>query len=172
MKSLVLYYSNNGYTMEIAEEIAENIGSDIERIIPVEDIVTKEKNNYFSIFQINLFFDKAKIMELSKNLNDYDLIFIGTPVWFGNYVPFLRTVLLKYTFKDKDIGIFCCCDENSKKTIQRMKKKLNGANIIDELEIIQKDGDYININKVKQWSKSLYGKVERMKSLNEKNKTI
>ena len=164
MKSLVLYYSNNGYTMEIAEEIAENVGADIERITPVEDIITKGNNNYFSIFSMNLFGDKPKILELSKDLNEYELIFIGTPVWFGNYVPFIRTILSKYIFKDKNIGIFCCCDKDSGRTLKKMRKKLNGANVIDELEIIQEEGNYININKVKEWSKSLHGKVERMKS--------
>lgn len=162
MKAVVLYYSNGGYTMEMAEEIKASIAADIEKIIPAKDILADKNKNNISILAMKLFGDKPRILSLKSKIEEYDLIFIGTPVWFGSYTPFINTLLSKYIFKGKSVGIFCCCDMTGSATLDKLKKRLKGANILGSIEINTKDGTYINVGKIREWSQSLMGKQIRM----------
>ena len=162
MRSLVLYYSKDGYTKEIAEQISEDIGADIERVIPLNDLpVEKDVNNLLVLFMI-LFKEKPKILELKHNLQDYDLIYIGSPVWFGSLPPFIRTLLLKYNFKGKSVGIFCCGDSSSKTALIKMARLIKNADIIGELDLNKEEGNFVNSNKSREWARALYGKKSRM----------
>lgn len=79
MKSLVAYYSRSNITKKLAEDIATNLNCDIEEIKP--------KTNY----QGRLGYAKGikdgasgKIVELENqkyNPEDYDVVYIGAPVW-------------------------------------------------------------------------------------------
>ena len=79
MKSLVVYYSRSKITKKLAEDIAERIDGDIEEI--------KSKVNY----QGKLGYARGikdgasgKIVELEAlkyDPQDYDVVYIGAPVW-------------------------------------------------------------------------------------------
>ena len=75
MKSLVAYYSRTNTTKKLAEAIANNVNADIEEIIP--------KVNY----QGKLGYARGeKIIDLEDlkfDPADYDVVYIGAPVWAG-----------------------------------------------------------------------------------------
>ena len=81
MKSLVAYYSRTNVTKKLAEDIAGKIDADIEEIIP--------KVNY----QGKLGFARGgkhalseKIIDIENirfNPADYDVVYIGSPIWAG-----------------------------------------------------------------------------------------
>jgi flavodoxin len=116
-KILVIYFSRTGFTNGIAERIANKCHADIEQIkiahnfgnqhAIVADRDDWQKNGYLqSMFQA-LVHAKPRIGHLRNSLDDYDLIIIGTPVWFWNMASPVRTLITQYDFHHKPVAIFC-----------------------------------------------------------------
>lgn len=106
-KTLVLYYSQTSNTKAVAQEIATQLGADIEEIAAV--------NPYDGDFQATIERcikerDEGTITEiqpLTADLANYDIIFIGYPVWFGTYAPPIATFLDQVDLSGKKIVPFC-----------------------------------------------------------------
>ncbi len=106
-KMLVLYYSQTGNTKAVAEEIANKLGADIEEIT-MED-------PYDPDFQATI--DRClkereqdilpTIHPVKADLANYDVIFLGYPVWFGTYAPPVITFLNSADLSGKKIVPFC-----------------------------------------------------------------
>lgn len=106
MKVLILYYSRTGRTKKVAEFIKEELKGDIEEIVSL-----KKRNGFFgillSIFE-SLFKRLTPVKEIEKDISNYDLVLIGTPIWAGNLSSPIRTFFVKYRdiLKNKDIIVF------------------------------------------------------------------
>lgn len=106
-KMLVLYYSQTGNTKAVAEAIANKLGADIEEITMVDP--------YDPDFQATI--DRCKkdqeqgilpeIQPVKADIANYDVIFLGFPVWFGTYAPPVTTFLNSADFSGKKIVPFC-----------------------------------------------------------------
>ena len=106
-KMLVLYYSQTGNTKAVAEEIANKLGADIEEITMLEP--------YDPDFQTTI--DRCmkdreqgilpEIQPVKADLSNYDVIFLGFPVWFGTYAPPVITFLNNADLSGKKIVPFC-----------------------------------------------------------------
>jgi len=106
-KKLVLYYSQTSNTKAVATEIATKLNADIEEIVAV--------NPYNGDFQATI--DRCiaerekgtvtEIKPLAADVANYDLIFIGYPVWFGTYAPPVATFLANTDLSGKKIVPFC-----------------------------------------------------------------
>ena len=81
MKSLVAYYSRTNITKKLAEDIASKAGADIERIRPKKDY--QGKIGYARGGKDAI---QEKIIDLEAlkfDPADYDVVYLGTPVWAG-----------------------------------------------------------------------------------------
>ena len=106
-KMLVLYYSQTGNTKAVAEAIANELGADIEEITMVDP--------YDPDFQATI--DRCMkereqeilptINPVKADLANYDVIFLGYPVWFGTYAPPVITFLKDADLSGKKIVPFC-----------------------------------------------------------------
>ena len=106
MKKLVVFYSYTGNTKMIAENIQRKLNCDILEIKPVkpystdyQTVVDEEQNNS-SVGKT------PDIQKIDKNLNDYDEIIIGTPVWWYTIAPVIRTFLTQNDLSNKTIKPF------------------------------------------------------------------
>ncbi len=106
MKKLVVFYSYTGHTKMIAESIQRKLNCDILEIKPVkpystdyQTVVDEEQNNS-SVGKT------PDIQKIDKNLNDYDEIIIGTPVWWYTIAPVIRTFLTQNDLSNKTIKPF------------------------------------------------------------------
>ena len=82
MKKLVVFYSYTGHTKMIAESIQKKLNCDILEIKPTkpystdyQTVVDEEQNNSSAG-------KTPDIQKIDKNINEYDEIIIGTPVWW------------------------------------------------------------------------------------------
>lgn len=106
-KVLVLYYSQTGNTKAVAEEIASRLGADIEAIEAV--------NPYDADFQATIARSAQEreqgilpdIKPVAAKVADYDVIFLGYPVWFGTYAPPVATWLEQVDLCCKKVVPFC-----------------------------------------------------------------
>ena len=135
MKSLVLFYSRTGNTGKIANEIATQLNSDIEEIF--------DKKNRKGIFgYLVAGKDSAtkkftQIEEVQKDLSQYDLVIIGTPVWAWGMTPAIRTYLSKNKFNK--LAFFCTQGGSGGKgtfrKMEEMSKKPIAVLSLNEKEI-------------------------------------
>ena len=106
-KMLVIYYSQTSNTQGVAKEIATKLGADLEEIVPME--------LYEGDFQATIERGKKELDEgtypeihpIKANVADYDVIFIGYPIWFGTYAPPVFTWLNQVDLSGKKVVPFC-----------------------------------------------------------------
>lgn len=107
MKTLIIYYSRTGTTKKVAEILAQKTGAHTEQIIDIKN--RDGPIGYIKAGKDATLKKLAKIQELKRNPQNYDIIIIGTPVWAWNITPAIRTYLHKNKemLKDKRISFFC-----------------------------------------------------------------
>ena len=106
-KMLVLYYSQTGVTEKVAREIADRLGADIEKIDAVDPyngdfgatIACCQKEREEGIL--------PEIQPLAADIAQYDVIFLGYPVWFGTFAPPIATLLGQIDLSGKKVVPFC-----------------------------------------------------------------
>lgn len=106
-KMLVIYYSQTSNTKVVATEIATRLGSDIAEIIPV---VPYENDFKATLDRGKKELDEGifpEIQPLSVKPADYEVIFIGYPIWFGTYAPPVATFLNQVDLSGKKLVPFC-----------------------------------------------------------------
>ena len=130
-KVLVLYYSQTGTTQTVAEELQKQLGADIERIDAV--------NPYDGDFQATI--ERSgeerktgklpEINPIQANLADYDVIFIGYPIWFGTYAMPVATLVKENDFAGKTIVPFCTFGSGGlNSSTDALREALPKANIL------------------------------------------
>lgn len=149
MKNLIIYYSLDGNTELIASLIASKIEAATIHIQPVKEIPTKGFMKYFWGGKSVVFNEKPKIVYPIINVNDFDQIFIGTPVWNNSYAPPLATFLHENKIENKNIILFACHGGGgAKKTFERLSNLLQNNHIVHTMEfkdpILQNRDEVIN----------------------------
>ena len=130
-KILVLYYSQTSTTRAVAEEIGSRLGADIEAIVPAvpydgdyqatisRGIKEREEGTF------------PEIQPLAANLDSYDCIFLGYPIWFGTYAPPIAGLLEAVNLDGKKIVPFCTFGSGGlDASIKDLKAKLPNAEIL------------------------------------------
>ena len=98
-KILIAYFSHTNHTREFAEEIQKNVGGNLFAIEPMEtyptghEVVAQAKNEVNSGYTPQL---KQDI-----DTSQYDVIFIGTPIWWYTFAPPVRTFLASHDLSGK-----------------------------------------------------------------------
>ena len=106
-KVLVLYYSQTSHTATVAQEIQKALGADLEEILPV---VPYDGTYQETIERAGMEREKGilpAIQPIQADLSQYDIIFLGYPVWYGTYALPMSTVLNDMDFSGKKIVPFC-----------------------------------------------------------------
>ena len=108
-KVLVAYFTFTKTTKAYAEKIAEMTGGDLYEIVP-EVAYGSENSNYYDQStraykeQYNTGGEqRPSIKETLENATQYDIIFLGSPIWYGKSPRVILTFLDKYSFKGKTI---------------------------------------------------------------------
>ena len=79
MKSLVVYYSRSNITKKLAENIKAKTGSDIEQVIP--KVNYEGKLGYARGGKDAVLAKIVELESLKYDPQDYDMVYIGSPVW-------------------------------------------------------------------------------------------
>lgn len=110
-KVLVSYFSASGVTKRKAEELAKEVNGDIFEIIPkqiytAEDLNWNNSNSRSSteIKNKNL---RPEIEEITIDIDSYDTIYIGFPIWWGIAPNVVKTFMDKVDLSNKKIITFC-----------------------------------------------------------------
>lgn len=142
MKKLIIYYSKTGATEVISQVLAYQLKADMAQIQD-EKPRTGLKNKItssFDAFREN----KTDIYPQTIDLTNYDLIYIGTPVWASKPTPAILTIIDSVDLRGKDVILFATMSSaGGAATIDRMKEKVKsrGGRVIESFTIKTKDKD-------------------------------
>ena len=106
-KVLVVYYSQTGNTKAVAQEIATKLGADmaeVEAVTPYDGDFEATIGRCMQEREAGI---ATEINPLTVNVADYDVIFVGAPVWFGVFAPPMLTFLNQVDLSGKKIVPFC-----------------------------------------------------------------
>ncbi|MDO9399835.1 MAG: flavodoxin [bacterium] len=154
MKILIIFYSFEGNTKLIAENIAKTINADILELKLKKETTPKGFMKYFWGGKEAIMKTKPELLPFDKNIQDYDILFIGTPVWAWTYAPPLNTLFSTCQIVNKKIALFCCCDGQKGKTFDQMKKALENNQILGEIDFQEplKNNTDANIQRANKWA--------------------
>jgi len=104
-KILVVYYSRTQTTKKVAEILAEKLGADLEEI---KDTVDRTGVKGYWLSGKDATLRKLTVLEKSeKDLSNYELVIIGTPIWFWNMSVPVRTYVTENKDKFPQVAFFC-----------------------------------------------------------------
>ncbi len=104
---LIAYFSRTGNTQEVAKEIQELTEGDmfeIETVDPYPDDYTETTEIAQEELNENA---RPQLSETVENIDQYDTIFLGYPIWWGNAPMAVYTFLESYDLLEKTIIPFC-----------------------------------------------------------------
>lgn len=109
-KKLVAYFSASGTTRKVAEMIADYARADLFEITPKipytkEDLDWMNKKSRSSVEMNDKKF-RPEVLEADIDINGYDEIILGFPIWWYVAPTIVNTFLEKYNFSDKRIILF------------------------------------------------------------------
>lgn len=132
-KILIAYYSWSGNTKEVAEAIQEKTNGKLFRIettqsYPTEYRATTEQAKK----EINEGYRPA-LKDKVADINQYDVIFIGSPNWWGTIAPAVSTFLSSYDLKGKKVIPFITHGGGGvQNTIKDMTTQCTGCNVVED----------------------------------------
>lgn len=113
MKSAVVYYSRGGATKSVAEKIQAAFGSDMIFVEP-----EKAYGGYLSAVIRNgkekMTKNAAKVKTPVADFSQYDVVFVGFPVWYGTVPTFMQEYIKKCNIHGKKIIPFATAASNGK----------------------------------------------------------
>lgn len=158
MKTLVIYYSAEGHTKRIAEEISKNLNADIYEIEP-ENPYTKEDLDWTNPdSRASRENDNPELRDVKlKNLDipdwdSYDRIILGYPIWWGIAAWPVNSFVKSKDWTNKTILPFCTSHSSGLGDSDLLLK--DDANAGDWQEGFRFYQDAPN-EKIKSWTDSL-----------------
>lgn len=169
-KYLVLYYSQTGTTKAIAEEFQKALGADIDSI-EVDEPYNGDFTATISRCQEEMANGKIpQLKPFKADVDDYDVVFLGYPVWFGTYARPISALVNEYKFDNKKVVTFCTFGSGGLNTsTAELKKALPNANVIEGYGVrtIRVDSAAEEIDRFLKENGYIEGEIEALPDFSE-----
>lgn len=136
MKNLIVYFSIFGSTKKFAEMVHGKVGGDLYELKPIRPYGTDYKGLMsFSKKEVDGGI-LTEFEDLNIDINNYDNIFVGYPMWWYTYPPILKNFFKKYDMTGKTIIPFNTHEGSGDGgTYQMIRNDLPQAKVVDGLAI-------------------------------------
>ena len=108
---LVAYFSATGNTKTVAEQIADVTGGELYEIEPAEPYTSEDLDYNNDDCRANLEMNddtvRPEIAVAIENIEQYDTIYLGYPIWWGNAPRIMNTFVETYDLSGKTVVPFC-----------------------------------------------------------------
>jgi len=155
-KILVAYFSAEGTTAKVAKTLAESIGADLFEIRPEQPYTAADINWKNPLSRCNKEKIGKKDVPIAGTVADmetYDLVMIGFPIWYYGAPNIISTFVKSYDFTGKQIALFATSGGSGiGKTAEKLAPALNGKGEIKDAKLFQTSA---SAEELKQWADSL-----------------
>lgn len=156
-RKLVAYFSATGVTAKVAELVADAAGADVYQIQPEvpytdADLNWMDKNSRSSV-EMNDKKIRPAMAKRELQIEDYDVVFLGFPIWWYVAPTIINTFLESFSFVGKKIILFATSGGSGfGKTVEELK-----VSVTDDTQIVE--GKLLNgkqtLESVSKWISSL-----------------
>lgn len=135
-RTLVAYFSASGVTAKVAEVLADTIGADLFAIEP-EVPYTKADLDWMdkksrSTLEMNDLTSRPAIARKRDNMEEYDTVFVGFPIWWYVAPTIINTFLESYDLTGKTIIPFAASGGSGMgKTNEKLLPSCKGAKLLE-----------------------------------------
>ena len=135
-RKLVAYFSASGVTAKVAETLSETIGADLFAIEPKvpytkADLDWMDKNSR-STLEMKDPASRPEIARVRDNMEEYDTVFVGFPIWWYVAPTIINTFLESYDMTGKTIIPFATSGGSGMgKTNEKLMPSCKGAKLLD-----------------------------------------
>ncbi len=152
-KTLVAYFSASGVTARVAREIADAVGGDLYEIRPSQPYTAADLNwmdkKSRSTLEMNDLSCRPAIAEPVQNMEQYDTVMVGFPIWWYVEPRIVDTFLESYDFSGKTLIPFATSggsgigraekslQDHCPKAVWRKGQLLNGSGAADWAKGVQ-----------------------------------
>lgn len=136
MSTLVAYFSASGVTEQLAKKLAKAIGSDLHEIVPAQkytqaDLDWTNKKSRSSVEMNDKKFRPA-VANRVENMEQYDMVFVGFPIWWYVAPTIINTFLEQYNLVGKKVIPFATSGGSGMgKTNQELADSCKGAELLE-----------------------------------------
>lgn len=137
-RMLVAYFSATGNTEKLAESIAEITGADIYEIVPAEPYTAEDLDYSNDSCRANTEMNdesaRPEIAGKIEDIDEYDTIILGYPIWWGTMPRIINTFLDTYDLSGKTIMPFCTSGGSGVTgSVSDIKEYCSDANVTEGL---------------------------------------
>ena len=135
-KTLVAYFSASGTTMDVASRLARMMDSDLFANVPADpytsaDLDWRDKQSR-STLEASDPSCRPAITSQIEDIEDYDTIFLGFPIWWYVAPAIINTFLESYDLTGKTVILFATSGGSGMgKTASILRASAPGAKIVD-----------------------------------------
>ena len=123
MRTLVVYYSMEGNTAYAADRIAKALGADTLRLRPKKEFPSKGALKFVWGGKSALMAEAPELVATDVDVDAYERIVLGTPVWASTFAPPLRTFLKGHDIAGKRVAAFVCqAGSGGEKALARLRQ--------------------------------------------------
>ena len=157
-KTLVVYYSAQGHTEEVANKMAENLGADIFEIQPVNEYTSEDLDWTDSNSRVTREYEDGSLRNIElvsttvDNWEQYDTVLIGYPIWWGIAAWPVDTFVKANDFNGKTVIPFCTSSSSGLgESGQLLSEEANGGNWLEGQRFSSNPSD----SDINSWTDSL-----------------
>ena len=146
----VIYYSGMGNTKNVAQNLHSVVGGDIKEI----ELIEKYPKNIFKMSNLVRKQLKSGYLPEIENIDisNYDVIFIGSPIWNFSVSQPLKSFLKNNNFENKIlIPFFTCSGGANKNKVMNELKDLTNANEIKNPLFMFENGIFLVKEQIIKW---------------------
>ena len=156
-KKLVAYFSASGVTAKVSETLSDAIGANLYEIKPEIPYTSADLNwmdkQSRSTIEMNDKTIRPAIADRDANIEEYDVIFVGAPIWWYVMPTIINTFLEAYDFSGKKIVLFATSGGSGfGKTVEELKVSVSSSAEIIEGKILNGKQTYQSLT---EWVNSL-----------------
>ena len=155
-KVLVAYFSASGVTRGVAEIIGQSTGGTIFEIVPEtkysdDDLNWRNENSRSSV-EMKDPSSRPAIVGKVENLSDYDIVFLGYPIWWNVAPHVVNTFIEANDLSGKTVVPFCTAGSSTiDNSVAELRKVLPNAKVLDGKKLFS----HSTREDVDAWIKSL-----------------
>lgn len=154
-RKLVAYFSATGTTMEAATRLADAAGADLYEIVPETlytpaDLNWRDKTSRSSLEMADKS-SRPAIAGRVENMEQYDTVFVGFPIWWYIAPTIINTFLEQYDLAGKTvIPFFTSGGSGAGETLKYLKPSAPDANWVEP-----KNFNYMGDDEINGWLESI-----------------
>lgn len=140
-KKLVAYFSVGGTTGNVAKALAEAANADLYEIKPkvpyTKADLDWQNKNARSTIEMNDKSSRPAIADRNANVEAYDVVFVGFPIWWYVAPTIINTFLESYDFAGKTVVLFATSGGSGfGKSVDNLKSSVPATTVIKEGKVL------------------------------------